>query len=155
MEMKIVKEQLLFCAGAELARMEIPAYAQRTIERLHHIAHHSALEIAGCCQIVYLNSDGNPDKPVHLIIGLPVINRKPIDQEDVFFYYSEAYTCIYDDYKGPMYRIAEAWQQLINQVDKSDYTMGNQSREVYKHWVGKTSDENITELQIGIVGKIV
>ncbi|NCD33651.1 MAG: AraC family transcriptional regulator [Spartobacteria bacterium] len=155
MEMKTVDEQLLFCMSKELTIPEIPAFAEEAIRQLHCLAGNCSLEISGCCQFIYINSDGQPAKPFTLIIGLPVINRKPITQDGVFFFQTEPYTCIYTDHNGSERDVGMAWHRLVDDVLTAGYIPANQCREIYKQWIEPNSEENITELQIGIIGSKV
>lgn len=57
------------------------------------------------------------------------------------------------DYKGAVVNIGQAWQDFTNQMLKKGYKFSNQGREVYKDWISYESEENVTELQMGIVAR--
>lgn len=43
--------------------------------------------------------------------------------------------------------------ELVRETMGEGYMLGNQGREVYKQWEGFLSENNLTELQIGIESK--
>lgn len=52
-----------------------------------------------------------------------------------------------------MEKIVEVWMELVRETMGEGYMLGNQGREVYKQWEGFLSENNQTELQIGIESK--
>jgi hypothetical protein len=56
--------------------------------------------------------------------------------------------CVSARYKGPMTRIAEAWEEFFAKAGKKGLAMSDERREVYLKWIGFDSADNVTELQI-------
>ena len=152
METKQIPSKMLFCAEKILTTPEIPQFAEAVLEPIYKQAEVMDLDIAGPPEFVYFNSSGDPKRPFHLVVGFPVAESKP-SNSDFFFFETQPFHCAAVDYKGPMQGIRDAWKALVQEVLDKDFWLGNQGREVYKQWVSFESAENITELQMGIVGR--
>jgi predicted transcriptional regulator YdeE len=152
METKQVPAKTFYCAEKTLTIPEIPQFAEQVLEPLYKKAAVLDLDIAGPPEFVYFNSSGDPKRPFHLVVGFPVADRKP-SKGEFFFFETQPFHCAAVDYKGPMQGIRDAWKELVQEVLDKGFWPGNQGREVYKHWVSFESAENITELQMGIVGR--
>jgi len=152
MEIKHVPSKIYYCAGKTLTVPEIPEFGQAVMEPLYKEAETLNLNIVGPPEFIYLNTSKDPNKPFQLVVGIPVREDKTT-QSDFFFWEAMPFACLAIDYKGSMPNIGNAWQELVQQVLKEGWQLSNQGREVYKEWVSFESEENITELQKGVVGK--
>lgn len=152
MEIKQVPAKIFYCAEKTLTVPEIPEFGQAVMEPLYREAESLQLDIIGPSEFIYLNTTEDPNQPFQLVIGIPVKESKTT-QSDFFFWEAMPFACLAVDYKGSMLNIGNAWQELVQQVLKTGWQLSNQGREVYKEWVSFESEENITELQMGVVGK--
>jgi hypothetical protein len=152
MEQKQVSSQLYYCVEKEVTDAEIPKFAERACSVLYEDAASKGVGIVGPTEFIYLNVTKDPNKPFQLIIAIPVKERKP-PASDFFFLETMPYECVSIDYKGSMINIGTAWEEFVKQVMNQGYRFSNQGREVYKEWISFESEENITELQIGIMGQ--
>ena len=69
------------------------------------------------------------------------------------FMESLPFPCLIAEYRGPMAGIGEAWTDLVNSALDAGYLLQNQGREVYRKWVGFESEQNLTELQLGVAAR--
>ena len=149
---KQVPSKFFFCAEKSLTVPDIPGYAESVMELLFKDAESKELEIVGPPEFIYLNTNEDPNTPFQLVIGIPIKESKAINS-DFFVWESMPFACLSIDYKGSMLNIGKAWQELVAQVLNEGWQLSNQGREVYKEWVSFESEDNITELQMGVVGK--
>ena len=152
MDIRQVPSKTYFCAEKELLLKEVPNFAEEVLESLYNQAQKKGLTLSGPTEFIYISSSDDPAHPVHLIIAVPVTEPKPITS-DFFFWQATAFPCISTDYKGSMLGIKQAWSVLVQQVLEHGYILSNQGREVYREWVSFESEDNITELQVGVVGR--
>ncbi len=144
--------KLYYCVEKELTIPEIPKFAEKGSEPLYKDAESKGMGIIGPVEFIYLNYGEDPNKPFQLIIAIPVKERKP-SGKDFFFLETKPFDCVSIVYKGSMVNIGKAWEDFAKQLLNEGYKFSNQGREVYKEWISFESEENITELQIGIVAK--
>ncbi len=152
MELKLVPEKLYFCAEKHLKIPEIAAFAAEVGDKLCGEAESQGMNILGPLEFLYLNSTGDLNHVLNLKIALPVEAMKPSDS-DFFFIKSQPFPCLSVDFTGSMPNIGAAWQSLCEDAVKEGYDIANQEREIYKEWVAFDSDDNVTELQMGVVAK--
>ncbi|WP_250656317.1 hypothetical protein [Alkalimarinus coralli] len=99
---------------------------------------------------VYRGCDGDMEKPFDLQICQPV---KAADQYSGQYEKTELEPFQYVErrYVGKMADMgAKGYEPFIADVEKSGLKMGTQCREIYTQYIGPDSEENITELQLGI-----
>ncbi len=150
MERKQIPARLYYYAATMLTPPEIPVFADQTVEPLFQSAQTHKLEITGPAEYIYLNVSKDPAKPFNLMIAFPVSAQKTTKPQFGFLE-TPPFECLCADFKGPMPKIGQAWDDLVGQVLEAGYIPGNQGREVYKDWRAFDSDENVTELQMGWV----
>jgi effector-binding domain-containing protein len=132
---------------------QIPSHSGPAIQSLIETLNRLGVSPAGGAMIyIYHGCDGNPATEFDLEICLPVPTgltarvELPIELKSTL-----PFQCIAADYVGPMSGIGRAWMELVQEIKSSGRQPTEQSREVYKKWVGFDSAENVTELQQGIV----
>ncbi len=152
MERKQVPSRIYHYAATELTMAEIPAFGEATVEPLYQSAQKNQLEIIGPTEFIYLNTSGDPARPFQLIIGFPVTAMKS-SVDEFGFLETTPFECLAVDFKGAMRNIGQAWEDLVRQVTEAGYLLANQGREVYKDWHAFDADDNVTELQMGIVAR--
>ena len=150
MELKQVPSKLYYCVEKELTIPEIAEFAEKNSESLYQDAESQKMGIIGPVEFIYLNCGVDPNKPFQLIIAFPVKEKKT-SSGNFFFLETMPFDCVSVDYRGSMMNIGKAWEEFIQQIRSGEYKFSNQGREVYKQWVSFESEENVTELQIGIL----
>ena len=153
MERKRVPIKLFYCAAKELTKPEIPEFAEQSLQRLYKSAESLQVLRGDPPEFLYFNASEDPDKSMHMVIGVPALNHCP-PEDDFFFMETVPFECISVDYKGAMSGIGQAWVDLVEKVLSEDYLLGNQGREVYREWISPESVDNVTELQIGVGAKL-
>ena len=154
MEMKIIPSKIFYCAEKTLTLPEISKFADTVLEPMHKDAEKRGLEINGPPEFIYRNSTGEPDRPFHLLIGIPVAESESASG-DFFFLQTMPFHCASVIYRGSMLNLGSAWKELVQEVVAAGYLLGNQGREIYTQWVSFESADNITELQAGVVAQKV
>ena len=154
MEMKKIPSKTFYCAEKTLTIPEISQFADTVLEPMYKDAEKQGLEISGPPEFIYRNSTGEPGRPFHLLIGIPVAASKPASG-DFFFLETRPFDCASAIYRGSMLNLGNAWKQLVQEVLEAGYLLGNQGREIYTHWVSFESEDNITELQVGVIARKV
>ncbi len=152
MEHKQIPARIYHYAAAELTIADIPGFAEETVEPLYQSAQKNQLDIVGPSEFIYLNTSRDPARPFQLIIGMPVTAMK---SSVVGFGFLETppFECLCVDFRGSMRNIGQAWEDLVSQAHEAGYLLANQEREVYKDWHAFDAEDNVTELQMGIVAR--
>ena len=152
MQAKQVPAKLYYCAAKELTMSEIPEFAEQSLEWLYKSAESLQVLQGEPPEFLYFNASEDPEKPMHMVIGIPARNPCP-PEGDFFFMETLPFECISVDYKGVMSGIGQAWVDLVGQVLGEGYLLSNQGREIYREWISPDSEDNVTELQIGVGAK--
>lgn len=148
-EKKEVPSKLYLTTKKNLTLPELKPFVQDVLPKLCSEIELLGVKIAGPLEFMYFGIDGNPETKFDLIIAFP-INRRETETKLFEYYESEPFQCAYLDYKGSMKDIGEAWGSFVKTVAESGLHPAGQCREVYKNWVDDESNENVTELQLGI-----
>ena len=154
MERTQVPAKLYYCAAKELTKPEIPEFSEQSMERLYKSAESLHVLKGEPPEFIYFNASEDLEKPMQLVIGIPARTHCP-PEEDFFFMETLPFECISVEYKGPMSGIGRAWVDLVEKVLSEGYLLGNQGREIYREWISFESEDNVTELQIGVGAKMI
>ena len=131
---------------------QIPAHSGPAIQSLVDALNRLGVSpINGECIYLYHGCDGNPATFFDLEICLPVPATLTADlPAPLQLLSTSTFQCLAIEYTGPLTGIGAAWMELVAAVRTAGLEPTDESREVYKKWVGFDSPENITELQQGI-----
>ncbi|MGN7819826.1 DJ-1/PfpI family protein [Chitinophaga sp. 22536] len=108
------------------------------------------LEVSGPVQWHYHQFDGNPQTVFRLDIGLPVTATAPVPAP----YQCEtlpAFDCISTTHEGGWDKLGDTYGQLISVLQVLGIPMSGYNREQYFQYDFNQPDENITNVQIGII----
>ena len=152
MKIKQVPNKCFYCIEKELTIPEIAEFSEKTVQTLYEDADSKGLDIIGPLEYIYLNCTGEPETPFMLIVAIPVGEPRPTTGH-FFCMQTPPFDCVAIDFKGSMPDIGKAWEDFIQQAVRAGYLFSNQGREIYKEWVSFESEDNIAELQLGIIGK--
>ena len=123
--------------------LNVPAKVADAAER-------AGLEIVGPSTFIYFGAEESPNAHFDLLIAVPV-NAYPPDIPDGFEVLGTSrFHCLSVEYVGSMPNIQTAYRALRNAIHEQKLTPTFEAREIYKKWVDFDSEENITEIQIGI-----
>ena len=95
---------------------------------------------------IYNGADGNPNTEFDLLVGFPVAS----DKMDVNITALEEFKCATIIHKGDWGKFGETYCKIIEDITKQGYQMTGENREVYHQVDFENSENNITEVQIGI-----
>ncbi len=154
MEVNHVPARVYYCAEKTLTPSEIPDFAGKALEMLCRDAESRDLDVSGPPEFFYFTCTDDNLIPLHLIVAVPVLEGGS-SRGGFFFMESMPFDCVSVLYKGSMSTIGIAWEDLVQQALKMGYLLSNQGREVYREWVSFESEDNVTELQMGIAGRKV
>lgn len=148
MNAKTVPEQLFFCIAGEVTRSEIPSFAARAVGPLYEALAKAGLAQTGPLQFICPEWKG-ADAKNRLIIGIPIQEQKPVPNP-WFVWTAPAFHCVWKEHTGSMPSLKEAWNSFVEECAKEGVQPAGTWREVYKHWESFESENDITEIQMGI-----
>ena len=68
----------------------------------------------------------------------------------------EPFKCVERTYNGSMHEMsAKGYEPFMADVEKSGLNLSDQCREIYTFYEGPDSDNNITEIQLGIAEEVI
>ena len=132
----------------------IPAHSGPAIHSLIESLKRLGIHPAGGHMIyIYHGCNGDPAVEFDLEICLPMPSgpdptlrlEAPIELKT-----TSPFRCVAREYVGPMTGIGQAWMMLLEHVRAAGHKPTDESREVYKKWVGFDAADNETELQQGV-----
>lgn len=128
---------------------EVSATAERVVGALCYDAGMCGLEQGGPLEFIYSGYDGNPATAFSLEIALP-IKRRTKYEGTFHLDRKKPIKCASLEYAGPMTTINRGYEALYNQLSAKGLKPTGEVREVYVHWVGYYSPQNVTELQVAV-----
>jgi effector-binding domain-containing protein len=147
MEIKEISPMTVFYRTMQTTLSEMNQYVVTTPSEMYHEALKEGIEITGPQVWIYQGMDGNPNTCFTLEIALPVI--KPLIS-NLQFKELPASKCATLIHKGDWGKLKDSYEKLIGEIIESDNTMNMCCREVYTVVEAPGSENNITEIQMGI-----
>jgi hypothetical protein len=129
---------------------EIPAIARSEVDQMLESLSEEGIVPAGLMNFIYHGADGSKTTRFRLDLAVPVAVRPASVPEPYELMLAPTFKCVATDFVGPMDDILRGYARLFAAMDKLGLGRTEESREIYKHWVGYESDDNVTELQIGV-----
>lgn len=124
-------------------------YANPLVYDFYEEMKNKGIEATGPLEFVYLGATNDPEQEFTLQIAIPVKEEKEVSN-GYSFKKADAFKCISYDYKGDVNQMMPVYENLFQKVFAAQLEPSNEVREVYKHWEHPTSENNITEIQIGV-----
>lgn len=149
METKVVSPKTFFYHEGRTTLKNIMNYANPLVYDFYEELKNKGIEATGPLEFIYLGATDDPEHEFTLQIGIPVKEEKPVSN-GYRFKKADAFKCISYDYKGDVNKMAPVYQELYQKLGAEKIQPKNEIREVYKHWEHPTSENNVTEIQIGI-----
>lgn len=129
---------------------EIPAISRNELDPLVAALEAAGGEATAPVTFIYYGADGTPTTRFRLDLAIPVSTRPTSLAEPYEVLDTPAFRCVATDYVGPMADIQVGYDALFSAMAAQGLTRTNESREIYKQWIGMESPDNVTELQIGV-----
>jgi effector-binding domain-containing protein len=95
---------------------------------------------------IYYGADGYPDTEFDLLVGFPVADEKM----DVDITALGNFKCATMIHKGDWGSLGQTYHKVIGELMQNGLSMTGECREVYHKIDFENSDNNLTEIQIGI-----
>lgn len=135
---------------AQLTVPKIPHFAEGASTSLMQLTQAHGITIVGPPVFIYTGAGTGANDLLTMQVAMPVEQcgaSLPVDTAVLEF---AEFRCAAVDFKGPIMHLPEAYAPAMDALSGEGYTAVEQSREVYKHWVGYDEPDNIVEIQFGI-----
>lgn len=149
METKVINPKTLIYYEGKTSLKNIVNYSNSAIEELMKEVTSSGIEINGPMEFIYFGATDDLEKEFTLQIGLPVKEKKTVGKK-FNFKETSPFKCVSYQYKGDVSKMFEVYSNLYQQINQKQLQPLDEIREVYLKWEHLTSENNITEIQIGI-----
>lgn len=149
METKVVQPKIFLYSEGKTTLKQIHEYANEAVEALMKESAAAGLEAAGPLEFIYFGATADEEKEFTLQIALPVKEEKPVNGE-FRIKRSNPFKCLSYVYKGDVSEIGCAYESLFQEIAAKQLQPDDEIREVYMQWEHLTSENNLTEIQVGI-----
>lgn len=149
METKVVNAKTFLYFEGKTTLGKIMDYANPVVYRFYDEIKKAGVEPTGPLEFIYYGATDDPEKEFTLQVAMPVKDEKPVSN-GFRFKKAEDFKCISYDYKGNVSNMYPVYENLYQQLFAADLKPNDEVREVYRHWENPESDNNITEIQIGV-----
>lgn len=150
MQIKTQNSFQALCFTAQTNMAGIFKYVRVKARELYKDAANNNLEVTGPVYWIYTGMDGHPDTIFNLDIVLPVV--KPREYQGNFKLTEVApIKCLSAIHLGTWEKLPETYGQLFMETGKKNYSPTGICREVYIHMDFEYTENNITEVQVGIL----
>lgn len=105
---------------------------------------------AGPLEFIYFGASGDMEKEFELEIALPVSPDTTAQGSRYKIKDTKPFKCATYIHKGGVDKLFAVYEELFKELDWDKMKSTEEVREVYQNWVSPESEENITEIQIGI-----
>lgn len=149
LETTVVAPKLFLYHEGTTTLRQIHAYADAVVAALMKEAAEAGLEEAGALEFFYFDATADEEKEFTLQVALPVKEEKMVGNR-FKFKKTGPFSCVSFLFKGDVSEIGSAYESLYGQISAKQLQPTNEIREVYRQWEHPTSENNLTEIQIGI-----
>jgi effector-binding domain-containing protein len=150
MEIKKVDPKTIFYHKEKATLRTIMEVANRAIPNLMEEAQKLKLKEVGPMEFHYFGCNDNPDTEFEVDIAM-VVDR-PLEHYNGRYRFktTDVFECATTVHKGAIESIGSTYDSFMPEVFKSGVQPGNELREVYTVWESPGSENNITEIQVGL-----
>jgi predicted transcriptional regulator YdeE len=149
LETKVVSPKTYLYHEGRTTLKQLMAYANPVVYDFYEQLKNSDLEPEGPLEFIYLGASDDMEKEFTLLVAMPVKEEKPVGN-GYQFKKTDSFKCVSHVYKGDINEIGHAYNSIYQQLAEKKVEPVDEIREVYQHWVNPGSEENITEIQVGI-----
>ena len=150
MEIKTIKPVTVVYFRTKAKLADLQQYVGSKPDELFADATKNGLEIIEPNYWVYYGMDGNPATEFELEIAFPV-NANENYNGDFELKELAEFKCVTTMHKGSWMDMPQAYTNLINSVFQNGHSLSGQCRELYLNVNFIDIEENITEIQLGVV----
>ena len=129
---------------------EIPPIARSEVDQLLATIEEEGLVPTSPVVFIYHGADGTPTTRFKLTLAFPLAERPASVPAPYELVDAPTFKCVSTDFVGAMPDILAGYARLFDAVDELGLAFTGESREIYRKWVGYESDDNVTELQLGV-----
>lgn len=149
MEKISVSPKLYFYVEAKTTLNHVKECGEKQVQEVFEEAAKAGLEKTGPLEFIYFNASMDREREVTLQVALPVKEAKHTDQH---FHYRKAtnFPCLSYRHQGSIQQMDEVYDELFEHIWNQSIKVNNEIREVYHAWEGPESNNNLTEIQIGL-----
>ncbi|MCF0049685.1 GyrI-like domain-containing protein [Dyadobacter sp. LJ53] len=152
MQTKTIQPIHVLYFETETSLNELMDYVRIVAHRLYREAIRKEMEITGPIYWIYNGADGNPETQFHLTIALPVTAPEtPLTDSEFKLKYLEPFHCVAGQLYGSWAGLGKIYGELISELMSNKLVMTGQNREIYLNMDFQNPENNITEVQIGIL----
>lgn len=149
METKVVDAKTFLYHEGKTTLNRIMDYANPVVYNVYEEVKKAGLEATGPLEFIYLGAGPDPDKEFTLRVAMPVKEEKQVS-EGYGFLKTDTFKCVSYLYKGDVNKMAPVYEGLYLELNNTPLKPANEIREVYCHWEHPESENNLTEIQIGV-----
>ncbi len=147
MEIKQIKQTKVFGKEIKTTLKTIGEHVKVLPEEVLENLNEKGFKIEGPQVWIYNGADGNPETEFDLMVGFPVAN----DKMDVNITAFDDFKCAIVLHKGDWSKLGDSYCKIIGEVKQTGLKMTGECREVYHQVDFENIENNITEIQIGII----
>jgi effector-binding domain-containing protein len=129
---------------------EIPAITRGEVDQLIATIEQEGLVATSPVVFIYHGADGTPTTRFKFALAFPLAERPASVPEPYELVDAPTFKCLSTDFVGAMPDIMAGYARLFDAVDELGLSFTGESREIYRKWIGFESDDNVTELQLGV-----
>ena len=150
MEQKSIQPKKVVVKSTKTTLSQIAKATEPLLDSLFSQVQKNGITPVGPLEFIYFGATGDVNKQFDLEIALPVLADEKLASSDLQTKDTNAITCMSHVHKGSLETIMNTYDELFKELEWNKIIPTNEVREVYLNWVDFSSDENITEIQIGI-----
>lgn len=150
MEQKAVQPKKVLVASTKTTLNKITKESIPLVDTLMADVQRWGITPDGPLEFIYYGATGDMDKEFDLEIALPVVVNQALEATQFPVKETNEIKCMTHIHKGSLETIMTTYDELFKELEWNKIQPTNEIRGVYLNWVDFSSDENITEIQIGI-----
>lgn len=150
METKQIQPKKMIVARTRTSHNKIMQDSDPLIQSMMAEIEKNGIAPAGPMEFIYYGATDDMNHEYTLEIALPLAQNADTTNTTFEIKDSQEFKCISHIHKGSLENIAGVYDELYQEIGKQDIHPTDQIREVYQNWVDFSSEENITEIQVGI-----
>jgi len=150
MEKKFIPAKKYFAIRTVTTLNEIQKVAMKETDHLKDQIKKMDLEVVGPMEFIYFDCTEDKNKEFTLEIALPIKEVKGEIPSGYSLVLHEPFNCIVHEHKGDVSDLFSVYDKIFSEMWNNSLRPTNQVREVYKKYFDPFSEDNITEIQVGL-----
>ena len=149
MEVKTVQSQLVYYKSFETTLRDITKYVKDTPEKIVKEIQIAGIEIVGPQIWLYEGGDGQPDTKFLLSICMPIKESKEGYEKNIQTL--DEFKCASTVHNGPWENLKDCYSNLMGEIFGNNHKLAVACREIYLTCDVEKPENNVTEVQMGIL----